>query len=116
VSPPSAFQFDADQEIIAARPQHRINDAGRPARIAPHYVVCEFPMSASSDFRLPIVEEMRELWRKYRDPDVRRLLLEIHHLRRVLVEADKLRESIDRVWNDDVGGQLVALYRLRCRL
>lgn len=73
-------------------------------------------MSARSNFRPPIVEEMRELWLKHRDPDVRRLLLEIHHLRGVLVEVESLRESIDRVWKDEVGGQLVALYQLRCRL
>jgi hypothetical protein len=73
-------------------------------------------MSASSNFRPPIVEEMRELWLKHRDPAVRRLLLEIHHLRGVLVEVESLRESIDRVWKEEVGGQLVALYQLRCRL
>jgi hypothetical protein len=73
-------------------------------------------MPARPNFRPPIVEEMRELWRKHRDPDVRRLLLEIHHLRGVLGEVENLRESIDRVWKAEVGGQLVALYQLRCRL
>jgi hypothetical protein len=59
---------------------------------------------------------MRELWRKYPDPDVRRLLLEINHLRAVLHEVESLRVAIDRAWKADVGGQLVGLERLRCRL
>jgi hypothetical protein len=59
---------------------------------------------------------MRLLWRTYPDPNVRRLLREIVHLRGVLAEVESLRQSIDRVWKDEVGGQLVALYHLRVRL
>jgi hypothetical protein len=59
---------------------------------------------------------MRLLWRACADPNVRRLLREIVHLRRVLAEVESLRQSIDTVWNEEVGGQLVALYTLRIRL
>lgn len=73
-------------------------------------------MSTCSNFRPPIVEEMRELWLKHRDPDVRRLLLEINHLPAVLTEIENLRAAIDRAWKADIGGQLVGLEVLRCRL
>jgi hypothetical protein len=55
-------------------------------------------------------------WRRYADPDVRRLLLEIQHPRGVLNEVESLRVSVDRVWKEEVGGQLVTLYHLRCLL
>jgi len=73
-------------------------------------------MTALPDFRPPQIPEMRDLWRRYADPDVRRLLLEIQHLRGVLNEVESLRVSVDRVWKEEVGGQLVALYHLRCLL
>jgi ATP phosphoribosyltransferase regulatory subunit HisZ len=72
--------------------------------------------SASDDFAPPTLEEMRLLWRAYPDPNVRRLLREIAHLRGVLVEVESLRQSIDSAWKQDVGGHLVALYELRIRL
>lgn len=56
---------------------------------------------------------MRQLWRKHADPDIRRLLLEIDHLREVLKHIEHLHASVDRVWKDEVGGQLVALEKLR---
>jgi hypothetical protein len=65
------------------------------------------------DFVPPQTGEMRRLWRKHADPDIRRLLLEIDHLRRVLKEVEALRATVDRMWKEDVGGQLVALEKLR---
>jgi len=73
-------------------------------------------MPLTSDFRPPHLDEMRDLWRRYPDEDVRRLLLEINHLRAVLTEIENLRAAIDRAWKADVGGQLVGLEVLRCRL
>lgn len=84
--------------------------------IVPHFSDSVPPASASGDFAPPTIEEMRLLWRAYPDPNVRRLLREIVHLRGVLAEIEGLRQSIDRVWKDEVGGQLVALYELRIRL
>jgi hypothetical protein len=82
----------------------------------PHFSDSAPRASASDDFAPPTLEEMRLLWRAYPDPDVRRLLREIVHLRRVLAEVESLRQSIDTVWKEEVGGQLVALYQLRIRL
>jgi ATP phosphoribosyltransferase regulatory subunit HisZ len=82
----------------------------------PHFSDSAPRASASDDFAPPTFEEMRLLWRAYPDPNVRRLLREIAHLRKVLAEVESLRESIDRVWKDEVGGQLAALYHLRIRL
>lgn len=70
----------------------------------------------SPAFAPPLLMEMRELWRAFPDPEMRRVLLEVEHLRGVLAEIETLRESIDRAWKADVGGQLVGLEILRCRL
>jgi hypothetical protein len=59
---------------------------------------------------------MRLLWRLYPDPDVRRLLREVAHLRKVLAEVETLRQSIDNAWKAEAGGQLVALYPLHIQL
>lgn len=76
----------------------------------PHFSDSTPRASVSDDFAPPTIEEMRLLWRAYPDPDVRRLLREVAHLRRVVSEVESLRQSIDTVWKEDVGGQLVALY------
>jgi hypothetical protein len=59
---------------------------------------------------------MRELWQRYSDPDVRRLLLEIQHLRGVLSDVERLRATVERAWKDAESGQLAALYQLRLLL
>lgn len=82
----------------------------------PHFSEPAPYASAAPDFRPPTLEEMRLLWRSYPDPNVRRLLREIAHLRDVLEEVDSLRQSIERAWHAEAGGQLAALYRLRIRL
>lgn len=69
------------------------------------------------DFRPLHVSALRALWRKYpRNRDVQDLILEIMRSRRVLARIERLRVTIDRVWKDDVGSQLVALEELRCLL
>ncbi|BCF95403.1 hypothetical protein PPGU16_84700 (plasmid) [Paraburkholderia largidicola] len=73
-------------------------------------------MAREPDFVPPQTSEMRALWRRHQDPDIRRLLLEINHLRNVLREMDDLRAVVDRAWKDDIGGQLVALEKMRYRL
>jgi len=40
---------------------------------------------------------------------VRRVILEVRHLRRVLHEIEVLRVAIDTAWHAEFGGQLVAL-------
>jgi len=65
------------------------------------------------DFSPPVDTEMRALWHRCADPDVRRVILEVQHLRAVLLDVEQFRAAIDTVWKKDVGGQLVALQRLR---
>jgi hypothetical protein len=68
------------------------------------------------DFQPLWRRELRELWRKYPQDDVRRLILEIMRSREVLADIDSMRASIDRAWKADVGGQLTGLERLRVLL
>jgi len=65
------------------------------------------------DFTPPPTEELRELYRKHDDPDIRRLILEIVHLRQVLLNVEDFRKVIDSGWKETMGGELAGLYRLR---
>jgi predicted RNA-binding Zn ribbon-like protein len=74
-----------------------------------------------SDFGLPSfppfhIDELRELYARHAEPEVRRLILEVERSRRVLAEVEYLRGVIDQAWQADVGGHLVALYKLRLLL
>jgi hypothetical protein len=63
------------------------------------------------------IGELREFWAKYRgNEDVRRIILELQHTRYMLDRIEGYRVSIQRVWSEDVGGQLVALENLRVLL
>lgn len=61
-------------------------------------------------------DELRRLWTAHRDPDIRRLILEVERYRRIVAEVDGLHGSIQQAWHDQVGGQLVALFRLKTLL
>ena len=65
------------------------------------------------DFRPVTRDEMRDIWTRCPDPDVRRLALEIERYRRVMGEIDSLYHSIQQAWKDAVGGDLVALHRFK---
>ncbi|MBN3822370.1 hypothetical protein G3O00_01900 [Burkholderia sp. Ac-20384] len=65
-------------------------------------------------FQSPSNRELREMWRKYPDGhEVRRLVLEIARCRRQFRDAEELRVTVQKVWDEDAGGHLVALYKLR---
>ncbi len=65
-------------------------------------------------FQSPTNRELREIWRRYPDGhEVRRLILEIARCRKQFAKAEDLRKRVQAVWNEDVGGHLVALYKLR---
>ncbi|WP_446902972.1 hypothetical protein [Burkholderia sp. YIM B11467] len=65
-------------------------------------------------FQSPSNHELREMWRRYpEDHEVRRLILEIVRCRLQFRDANDLRETVQKVWTEDVGGHLVALYQLR---
>jgi hypothetical protein len=69
------------------------------------------------EFDSPTMDELREIWHRYPEGhEVRRLVLEIVRARRVIKDAEELRQIVQRVWSEDVGGDQVALYKLRLLL
>ncbi|WP_152222802.1 hypothetical protein [Pseudomonas sp. SCB32] len=73
-------------------------------------------MSKLPEFETVTTGELRELWRKHRDPDVRRLILEVERGRRQMDEVDSLYRSINEAYLRAGGGHLVALYRFKILL
>ena len=65
------------------------------------------------DFLTVTDRELRELWRKHPDPDVRRVILEVVRYRKVMLEVDRLYKTIHQSWRSSVGGNLTALHRLQ---
>jgi hypothetical protein len=64
-------------------------------------------------YSTPTINELRAFWHRYRDRDVRRLILEVQHLRDTLEEIEYFRSVIERAWKEEDLGQLVALEKLR---
>lgn len=69
-------------------------------------------------YRLPAFapverDELRRIWAKYPDPEIRRLALEIERYRRVLSLIDAHYKHVHQAWRDTVGGNLVALHELQ---
>jgi hypothetical protein len=73
-------------------------------------------MSKLPDFEPVTTREMRELWKKYRDPDVRRLILEVERGRRQMDEVGALYQTINKSYQSLGGGHLVALGLLKTLL
>jgi hypothetical protein len=57
-------------------------------------------------------EELRSLWARHPDPEIRRLVLEVVRYRDVICETDKLFQTIHQTWRDINGGHLVAIQLL----
>jgi hypothetical protein len=63
------------------------------------------------------IEESRALWVKYRgNDDVERMLLEIAQARQAFGEMEGYFVSVQRVWQDQALGQLVAMEKIRLLL
>ncbi|MDR5791700.1 hypothetical protein P9281_34705 [Caballeronia sp. LP003] len=63
------------------------------------------------------LNESRALWVKYRgNQDVERMLLEIAQAREVFDEMETYFVSVQRVWQDQNLGQLVAMEKIRLLL
>lgn len=60
--------------------------------------------------------ELRQAWLSSRDPTLRRVLREVARLHGTLEKIENCRKSIEKVWLDEVGERLIALYELRCML
>ena len=56
--------------------------------------------------------ELRDLWKRHADPDIRRLILEVVRYRDVMNEIDGLYKSTHQAWREQVGGNQVALHML----
>ena len=66
------------------------------------------------DFEFPTIYDLRRLWTVYKgNREVRCLILEIERTRRVMREIQRLHAVIDKCWKADVGGNLVALQKMR---
>jgi len=69
------------------------------------------------DFTPVPIAELRELYAKYRgNQEVLRVILELQHARNVLHRVDGYRAVVQKVWHQEVGGQLVALENMRVLL
>lgn len=66
-------------------------------------------------FNCPTTHELRAIWQRYpKGHEVRALVLEIVRARKQFEEAESLRQTVQKVWDEDTGGaHLVALYKLR---
>jgi glutamyl-tRNA reductase len=69
------------------------------------------------DFPVVMNGELRELWKRYRDPDVRRLILEVHRAREVMnaAHADALRAQY-ALWQKQEGNVREALQTVTDRM
>jgi len=63
-------------------------------------------------FRPVSQDELRAVYARYRDPDIRRIVLEVERYRRVIAEMDTLYKSTHQAWRDEVGGNLISLHML----
>ncbi|MBN3815238.1 hypothetical protein G3N57_00820 [Paraburkholderia sp. Se-20369] len=61
------------------------------------------------EFDAPLHRELVALYQRERDPDVRRVILEVVRTRRVMKEIERLTRTI----REEYGDKLVALYTLR---
>lgn len=56
--------------------------------------------------------ELRRLYSRATDPEVKRLILEVVRYRQVMADIDRYCTTIQHAWRDNVGGNLVALHLL----
>lgn len=73
-------------------------------------------MSKLPRFEPILKDEMRAMWVKHRDPDIRRLLLEVEHSRQVLADVHNHFEAILKQYRENVGGSSVAIQQMKTLL
>lgn len=74
------------------------------------YKVVPYGIKTLPEFDSPMHSELVELYRRERDPDVRRVILEVVRARRVMGEIENLFRAI----RDEYKDKLVAMNVLRC--
>lgn len=57
--------------------------------------------------------ELRRIYAENRDPDIRRLALEVARYRALMSEIDGLYKALNQTWLDTVGGSTFALQQLK---
>jgi hypothetical protein len=62
------------------------------------------------------LKELRTLYTRSQDKDIRRLTLEIMRYRQILGDIDGLHKSIQLAWDRHAGGHLICLYHLQCMM
>lgn len=65
------------------------------------------------DFPAVTDSELREMWRRHHDADVRRLILEVHRAREIIQQAhgDALQAQLG-MWNREEGNLRAALQKI----
>ena len=71
------------------------------------------PKRSLPDFASPTAERLRDLYRRSDDELVRNTVLEVIRLRELVEQIEGYREAVERCWNTEGHGQLVALYKFR---
>ncbi len=64
-------------------------------------------------FKTVTQNELREIWRRNTDPDVRRLVLEVERYRRTMEDLYRIYTSVHQSWRNSVGGELVGLHQMK---
>jgi hypothetical protein len=70
-------------------------------------------VSRLPNFDAPQLPELRDFWKRYPDPDARRLILEIHYQRLFLRYAYRILNMIDECWQDALGDRLLDIVHLK---
>ncbi|CAN7160806.1 hypothetical protein LJR267_000171 [Paraburkholderia hospita] len=60
------------------------------------------------NYATPTLNELRTFWRRYPVEDVRRLILEVQHLRQTLDEVEYLRSITEKAWKEESQESCVA--------
>ncbi|WP_175785291.1 hypothetical protein [Burkholderia ambifaria] len=104
---PELIQFDGGRKL-----QHTRRERVGPPAWREAYKVEQRGIRPMPDFDSPLHAELVALYRRERNPDVRRVILEVVRARRVIVEIDELFRVVRAEYKDG----LVAMYKLRCLL
>ncbi|WP_155638516.1 hypothetical protein [Burkholderia cepacia] len=104
---PELIQFEGGRKLLHTRRERIGEPAWREA-----YKVKPSGIRPLPDFDSPAYSDLVELYRRERDPEVRRVILEIVRVRRVMAQIAELTAII----RSEYGDELVALFTLRTLL
>lgn len=102
---PELIQLDGGRKLLHTRRERVGPPAWREALKVKPSGIRPLP-----EFETPLHRELVDLYRRERDPDVRRVILEVVRVRRVLGEIEHLVAVI----REEYGSGLVAMNWLRC--